>query len=166
MATLRAAELNRLFHDRYGPELPDDDAGRDDARIMAHHLAALSRDQRRRILEWLTVRASWLPKEEAEALADAAIAKPIRWKADTLAKRLNLTAVDRERLAIRTIGAVDQTKAEREAERQQRKTAAKAAKRLSAGARPHKHSARRTRPWQALKISRATWYRKRQLLAA
>jgi hypothetical protein len=38
MAALRCAELNRLWADRYGAALPDDDAGRDDARITAHHL--------------------------------------------------------------------------------------------------------------------------------
>jgi hypothetical protein len=37
-ATLRIADLRRLFTDRYGPVLPDDDAGRGDAFIMACHL--------------------------------------------------------------------------------------------------------------------------------
>ena len=36
---IRCAELERLFIARYGRQLPDDDAGRDEAMLMAHHLA-------------------------------------------------------------------------------------------------------------------------------
>src|SRR4051794_16491709 len=38
---IRKAELERLFADRYGRSLPDDDAGRADLRLMADHLCQL-----------------------------------------------------------------------------------------------------------------------------
>ena len=37
MARLRLRDLEDLFTFRYGATLPDDDAGADDARILAHH---------------------------------------------------------------------------------------------------------------------------------
>src|ERR1700684_492027 len=36
---LRLRELERLYGDRYGPTLPDDDAGRDELFIAAQHIA-------------------------------------------------------------------------------------------------------------------------------
>jgi hypothetical protein len=41
---LRRKELQRLFLFRWGPTLPDDDAGRDDATVMAHTIAQLPGD--------------------------------------------------------------------------------------------------------------------------
>jgi hypothetical protein len=40
MAKQRVAELRRLFVARYGNQLPDDDAGRGDAKLMIDHIAA------------------------------------------------------------------------------------------------------------------------------
>lgn len=164
MCALRVAELTREFADRYGrAQLPDDDTGRRDARFVAHHLAGFAREPFPRILDWLQRWAPWMPQLEAAELADAAIAKPIKWRADTLGRLLGLTAARREALKIRTIGAVDQTKAEREAACRKRARAAKAAKRSAAGARPREQSAERQRPWEALGMCRTTWYQKRRL---
>src|ERR1700738_576374 len=41
IANLRKAELQRIFFDRCGETLPDDDAGREYLRLMADHLAQL-----------------------------------------------------------------------------------------------------------------------------
>jgi hypothetical protein len=38
MSALRLADLRRVYAARYGRTLPDDDAGRDDVLILAHHL--------------------------------------------------------------------------------------------------------------------------------
>jgi hypothetical protein len=136
MAALRCAELNRYAYDRYGLTLPDDDAGKDDAFVMAHHLALMSGDKVRRISAWLTARAPWMSADGMATLIDAVIAKPLRWRADTLAKRLNLKESDRARLRITTIGAVDVTKAEREAARNARKRKAKRKARADRGVKP------------------------------
>jgi hypothetical protein len=169
MAALRIAELRRLFQARYGDELPDDDAGRADARLMAQHLARRPGDQRRRIVSWCETWAPWMPADELEQLIADVIDKPRKWRADTLAAKLNLTDAERRKHRITTIGAVDRTKAERLADRKQRKREAARARRQARGAKPRKQyestSATATKPWLALGISRATWYRHARLAA-
>ena len=55
----------------------------------------------------------WMQEAERAELIAAVVAKPLRWRADKLAARVGLTAAERERLNIRTIGAVDLDKAAR-----------------------------------------------------
>jgi hypothetical protein len=159
---IRVAELRRLFVGRYGQMLPDDDAGRDDAWIMAHHLAHLTNPERR-IASWIELQAPWMASAEAEALIAKVMAKPLRWRADRLAARLNLHEAERRRLRITTIGAVDVDRAERVKRRRERDRTVKAATRRTQGAKPRTnyeaHSISRTKPWEALGISRRTWYR-------
>ena len=64
------------------------------------------------------------------------ISKPLRWRADKLATRLNLTEAERKRLRITTIGAVDLTRQQRKDRRRARDRALKHARRLAAGAKP------------------------------
>jgi hypothetical protein len=166
MAALRVADIARLFADRYGAGLPDDDAGRDDVRIMVHHLALMSGDQVKRITSWIASRAPWMAPDAAQHLIEQAIAKPLRWRADKLAVRLNLTAADRSRLGIKTIGACDLTKAEREAARKARKRQTERKGRRAKGVKPRAEylatSAERAKPWLAEGISRRTWYRRQR----
>jgi hypothetical protein len=171
IVALRLAELNRLLTDRHGGEvLADDDAGREDAVIVAHHLAGSGGDQSRKIAAWIALRAPWMAAEEVEAIIAAAIAKPRRWRADTLAKRLNLKEADRARLKITTIGAVDFDQAARrarqKAQKQIRDRQRAAAKRKSAGtiSRADYLAAALTtiKPWAAAGISRRTWERRRR----
>lgn len=163
LATLRIRDLSRLFRARYGETLPADDAGRADAEIMAHHLAVLGGQPRRRIASWLQLRAPWMPLGEAEALIAAAIAKPKRWRADALAWRLRLIAEDRAALRITTIGAIDAGKLQRAETRRERNRLTKEAKRREAGAVPRAQYLqavkRKADPWQACGMSRAAWYR-------
>jgi hypothetical protein len=153
MAALRIAELSRLFLDRYGPTLPDDDAGRADVRIVVHHIARL-RGPSRRIAAWLETRAPWFTGQERLDLEDTAIANPLRWRADVLAVHLGLTAADRKRLRITTIGAIDQTKAERAEQRRRDKRDAAERRRRAKGAVPRQqwlaaHSASPQGPYPA-----------------
>lgn len=155
---LRIAELERFFVDTYGGRrLPDDDAGRDDLRLMLDHLAQIDADCCR---AWI---ARWCP-----FLADAEIEKAIaragigrRWKADALARELGLTDATRTKLKIKTIGAVDCNKAQRLARRRRKRILADRARRAAAGAKPRAKSAENLMPWIEKKISRATWYRQR-----
>jgi hypothetical protein len=124
---IRCAELDRLFSERYGRHLPDDDAGRDEALLMAHHLAHRPGDARHRIAEWLGAAAPWMQEAELEKLLAAVVARPLRWRADKLAARVGLTEAERERLQIRTIGAIDLDKAERAKRRADRKVVAERA---------------------------------------
>jgi hypothetical protein len=169
LASLRARDLARLFKARHGYELPDDDGGRDDARLMVHHLAMLSKG-RTRILTWLGLWTPWMQFSELRALLEAAETKPLRFKADTLARKLGLRMAERTALRITTIGAIDASPAEREKQRCERAKAAKVAKRRAAGSRPRAEylaelRSRRAPPWKHLGMSRRTWYRKGKPLA-
>jgi hypothetical protein len=166
MSALRLAELRRLFFSRYGRSLPDDDAGRDDALIMAHHLAWAGPRHAagKRIRAGYEIAAPWAASPEVAEIVTKVTDRPIRWKADTLAKVLNLTEAERKRLHIRTIGAIDCTKDERKQARKLYQRQRKRAERRAKGAKPRTEyeakSKNRTKPWIALGISRATWYRK------
>lgn len=164
IAALRVSELSRLFTARYGELLPDDDAGRDDAQIMAHHLAACHGDPRPRVMGFIELRCPWMPVAEAKALLVETISKPRRWRADKLAWRMRLTHTDRARLKITTIGSIDKPKSQRWQERQERTRKAKEGRRRAQGARPREiyeaASINRAQPWKAIGISRRTWYRR------
>lgn len=163
-AALRIRDLEKLFTARGMLPLPDDDAGRDDALIAAHHLSELSGDPRKNIGAWLRKWAPWLSLADAEAILVEAITQPQRWKADRLAWRLHLTESDRATLGITTIGAIDLTKAERTKRRHRRNIEAKRAARRARGAKPRAHyetnAINRQKPWITAGISRATWYRR------
>ena len=162
LATLRVCELNRLFYTRYrGPILPDDDDGRDSVEIMVNHLVMLPA-ARLRVEDWFRRCAPWLDQATADRLVARAVTRPIRWNADTLAQRLNLTSEERDRLKIRTIGAIDLDKQQRKDRRRAHDRQAKEAKRRAASARPQALSTSRTKPWIALGISRSKWYADRR----
>jgi hypothetical protein len=160
---LRIAELRRLFHARYGHVLPHDDAGLDDALIMAHHLAKRPNAERN-IPLWLRLWAPWMGEREIAATTTKVLAKPRRWRADTLAKRLNLNEAERNRLRITTIGACDMIKAERIKRRCLKARAREEQRRRAKGAQPRAdyeaNSISRTKPWEHLGMSRITWYRR------
>jgi hypothetical protein len=165
LAALRVAELNREFSDRYGSLiLPDDDSARDDVEIMLHHLARRSGSPQQHISHWLDQRAPWLFGEERNALVGKVIANPLRFRADTLAARIGLTAERRARLEIRTIGAIDQTAAERREARRIASIERKRARRLAAGAMPRQNSTAASlnaqAPWKAAGVHRSTWFRR------
>jgi hypothetical protein len=162
MAAKRVKELHRLFTARYGRTLPDDDAGRDDAMIMAHHLAYRP-DAERYITNWLGLWAPWMTRDEARTTTAKVLAKPLRWRADKLGIRLRLTEAERHRLGITTIGSIEVTKEERLKRRQARKRQRKELLRRAQGARQRSeyeaNSVNRNKPWLALRMSRASWYR-------
>jgi hypothetical protein len=99
---------------------------------------------------------------EAWELIERVIAKPYRWRPDSLAERQNITMAMRTALGLTTIGAVDCTAAERKELRRKRHAEAAETRRRERGAKPHAESTERIKPWEAEGISRATWHRRRQ----
>jgi hypothetical protein len=161
LATLRVYELSKLYYARYGsPRLPDDDAGRDDAMIMINHLIMLA-DGPLRVRDWCRRYAPWFVAE-AENLVERLIVRPRRYTADTLGRLLNLTIAERDRLQIRTIGAVDLDKAGRRQRRREKDRLVKEAKRRAGGTTPRAQSASRTKPWDIAGVSRSKWYADRR----
>lgn len=165
MARLRVAELETLFKSRYGLCLSDDDAGRDDLEIAFHHLAFIDIPSSvNRMIGWAGRWAPWLAEEEAKQLATKITITPKKFKADSLAQLLNLKMEERTKLRIRTMGAVDATKEEREEIAKRNKVEKKRALRRARGVRPRDEyeaqSLTRMKPWKAEGISKSTWYRR------
>jgi hypothetical protein len=166
LVALRLTDLARLFRGRYGHVLPDDDAGRDDLEVAINHLACLPHPQKP-IEHWLEIWAPWLTIAERAAIVPPILAHPKRWKADALAWELGLTAADRARLGITTIGAIDENKSARKKRRkvQARKRMAKMRRKQGLKSRKayEDQSLENTVPWISEGISRRTWYRHRAL---
>jgi hypothetical protein len=153
---LRLCQLERLFVDRYGSTLPDDDAGRDDLYIAATHIAQNPRSAEH-IKDWAFLWAPWISDEEIAALIARVLAHPVRFCAGTLGWRLRLTDAVRTRLEITTIAPIDCTKAARAQRTKERKAAGRKARRdADRAARPA--PAAPTKPWEAAGISRRAWY--------
>ena len=131
--TLRIRELDRLFTARYGHTLPNDDAGRDDIVLMAHHLVRCTGEPARRVRNWVELRAPWMTSDVAAEIIRSVMANPLNWGADTLAQRLGVTEAERRRLLIRTIGAIDMTKEERKKARRLRQRQRDNARRRAQG---------------------------------
>jgi hypothetical protein len=145
IVALRVAELGRLFAARYkGGPLPDDDSGRHDLMFVVHH-PAHTRDPEARARSWLRVWAPWLGQEEQDELIARAILKPLRWRADTLGRELNVTVEERARLDLRTVGAADVTKDQRAEELRERRRLAEQLRRRSKGALPRDEYLKRSR---------------------
>lgn len=163
LAALRVRDLRVLYAARYGSSLPDDDAGLDDARLMAHHLAALSGDPRRRLDSFIREWCPWMSRADQDALLVEIMTRPQRWRADKLAWRLRLIEADRSTLKITTIGAIDMGKAERTKRRRARARMREQERRAAKGAKPRARYLASTigKPWIAAGISRASWYRQR-----
>jgi hypothetical protein len=169
MAVQRVAELQMLFIDLYGKGcdaayvLPDDDAGRDNAFIMVCHLALCPVAPRWYRVNWLKAHTPWMSGAEQQKLLRR---KVLTFKADTLALRLGVTYAMRQRLGFRTIGAYDVTKEMRKIrvarEQREKDRKRKEATRRANGAKPQAESAARTKPWEALGISKATYYRRKK----
>lgn len=155
LAAIRLSELTRWLDDAFGAgvELDAGDHGYMLTRIMAHHLGVLP-DAPRRITRWTATYAPWISPRDLERLIREVIECPIKWSADKLAWKLRLSDTTRTRLKIKTIGAFDFTKAQRMA-RSKAKRAERDRKR-----RPRKPKA--TKPWITLRISRATWFRRKR----
>ncbi|MBV9240391.1 MAG: hypothetical protein JO314_00135 [Acidobacteria bacterium] len=101
----RIADLKKIFRDRYGNQFPNDDAGRDDIRVMAHHFAWHTNHPHLFINYSELMCGSWLPPAELAQIIAEVKAKPRFWSADELAEQLNLNYADRMRLGIKSIGA-------------------------------------------------------------
>lgn len=164
LVALRMRDLATLFRSRWGMTLPDDDAGRDDLKIALNHLACLAHP-RGPIANWIDIWAPWLTAGERKEIVPPILANPTRWKADALAWRLGLTRKERTMLGITTIGAIDESKAQRTRRRRAADRLRKENARRAQGSKPREEYRRNgisaSKPWQAEGISRRTWYRRR-----
>jgi hypothetical protein len=163
---LRLGDLKRLFRHRWGPELPDDDAGREDLREL---LLAISLGQHAEIKmpKAIEVWAPWMPPNEATLLIDNVNRTPI-WHRKPNAKRLGfrqrVTNQTREYLKLRTISPCDMTDEQMREQRRAKDRERKRRLRAKCGSRPRveyeSNSISRTKPWEAAGFKcRRTWER-------
>jgi hypothetical protein len=161
---IRLRELERIFSSRYGKFLPHNAAGRDALVIAAHHIVHMGPNAEQHIRAWARLWTPWMALKHVVDLARTVIANPVKYKADTLGHRLQLSHEERQRLAITTIGAVGQNAEQRKRLRKHRRRAYDRLRRERKGAKTREEyeagSLTRTKPWEALGISRRTWYRR------
>lgn len=163
-AALRVAEINRILTHRAGAEaLPDTPEYRRMVRYAAHHLASLSRDLRRSIPGWISLRAPWLTMGETSDLLAEVATRSRRWKAGTLGWAIKLTSDERKRLRFTTIAAYDCPTEERDRKRRREARNRARASRARRGALTRAEYlafVTTPKPWVSEGISRATWYRR------
>jgi hypothetical protein len=131
------------------------DCDHQELRILLHCVAKSCRFDSRITAVQAEIK-NWAPhisKDRAEKLALEIAPNPIVWGEDAIARELRVTIAERDHYDLRTIGAVDMTKAERATRQKQRRREADA-KRWEAKKNP-KLSA--LKPWKFEGISRRTW---------
>src|SRR6516225_5592939 len=119
-------QLNTVYRDRYGPEFPDDDAGREDLETLLHYHALHPTHGRERMKACIETRAPWMAKAEAEfVIDDLAKLDPRRLRLipAELRFRVHLHSADRERLRAWNIRPYDLTDAQLEQRRKDKKRA-------------------------------------------
>lgn len=160
--------LIRLFRHRYGYQLPDDDAGREDLWLLLQNVSLAPAGSEKKIRAAIETWAPWLSKEEAckniefLALLTTYERTPT---ARELGECLGVTNTEREALKLWQFKPVDKTDEELAEQRRAKSRKRKKAAREKLG-RPSRdvHLAKfesKQRPWEALGIHRRTWERRR-----
>jgi hypothetical protein len=103
LAAIRLRELQTIFRDRYGAQLPDDDAGLDDLELLVNYATVAGKRPEHQVSAW----APWCDAAEEERLIWSAATYPVWHTPDELAKRVGLRYCVRKRLSIRTIRCID-----------------------------------------------------------
>jgi hypothetical protein len=163
MANFRVRELERLYADRHGLALPNTVSGRDALFIALHHIVIIAEFPDIAMRRWAAIWAPWIDEDELQEIIEKVFAKPLRWGAETLGKRLNLSQAERQHLDIRTFR---KDKAARAAQAKINRKDREAKRRRAKGAVPRDEylakSLPRTRPWDADDICERTWRRRQK----
>jgi hypothetical protein len=161
IAVKRIRTLERYLELRYGRPLPDDAAGCEDLVILLNHVAQNPIDPQGKMRRSIHLWAPWMPPHEAQALVGVIAADPRRYKASTLGKLLRLTEEEHAIIGAETIRPHTVTDADMKAKdrrlRRERKRAARAVNR--SGRKRGRPRTEGVRPWDALGMSRARFYR-------
>lgn len=131
-------------------------------------LAVAKTATRQKLSDWCQAKAPEATQAEIDAARAAAIGRRRMLSADECAALLGVDMEQRTRLGLRTIGAIDMPKAERQAfqkeQKRERDRARQAAKREAEGrksrAEYEAQSLTKSEPWRAMGMSKRTYYRK------
>jgi hypothetical protein len=165
MRRLRLGNLRKLFRDRYGPTLPDDDAGREDLIELLLPIS-VGPNATTKMPNAIEVWAPWMQQKEAEAIIDQINLMPI-WQrkptAGVLGERLRVTNGERERLKLWTIAPCDMGQSgmlwwRKYKDRERKRRLRQLRDQQSRAAYLAYHTASKQQPWIVLGIGRRTWY--------
>jgi hypothetical protein len=134
LAAIRLRELQTIFRDRYGAQLPDDDAGLDDLELLVGCASTAGKKPEHQVSAW----APWCDAAEAERLIWSAATYPVWHTPAELAKRVGLRYSARKRLGIHTIRCIDANSKELEQLRCGNRNKNKRRKRAAAKAKKQK----------------------------
>jgi hypothetical protein len=155
----------RLFRDRYGHQLPDDDAGREDLWLLVTNVSLAAAEPQKKMRHVIDVWAPWMSAAECEAYVAHVWGLDIYERTRTareLGEQLRMTNAERERLKLwpfKPIDATDELIAER---RRARRNERRRIKRGRSRAQFLAEAKSKLKPWEAAGMSRATWYRRRE----
>lgn len=170
---LRLGNIKCLLRHRYGPTLPDDDAGREDLFELLLQVSLRIKAPTKVMRNFIQTWAPWMAEAEASEFIQRIERIPpnLRYRtAEHLGQRFNVTNAERERLRLWLIAPVDIDLAEwRKAKRRARSRLWMQRRRREAGVRSRTAylavSLSRQNPWKAEGISRRTWYRRQTQMA-
>ena len=160
---LRYGALVRLFRDRYGYVLPDDDSGRSDLWELVTNVS-LAKTPEKKMAFVIEIWAPWMKSEEATELIDHVKRLSIHDRTPTarqLGERLRLSNVNRVRLKLWPIKPFDTTDGEVAAQSRARRNVRRRAKRSQSRVQYLAGCLSQQRPWEAEGIHRRTWERRR-----
>lgn len=159
----RVHDLVAYFHFLHGETLPDDEEGRKAFWVLGHHLVRLRGDWMGHLRRYAHRGCPWLTAEEFESVVQDIFAKPMRWRADTLGKLIELPYETRQLLGITSIGSCDVSKEGRERMRRERWNDKRKVERKPRKTRGEYegNSLAKTKPWKAEGISERTWHYRR-----
>lgn len=164
---LRLREIERLINHRFRGPVPDPEDTDDRETALDYVRVAAFALTEQDIVSWCRVFALWATEADLVPIIAEAAKRRRMMRADGVAGLLHVTMAERLALKLKTIGAADMTRAERERFMKKRKREMDRKrdeqKRRAAGAKDRAsfvaQSISTAKPWEALKMSRAKWYR-------
>jgi len=167
---LRLEDMRRLLRWRYGPTLPDDDCGREDLYDLLLPVS-LGPEPQIKMANAINIHAPWMSaKERLEVVAAIERTPPQVRKinAKALGERQRVTNREREALRLWTIAPCDMTEEQLEEQRKAKHKARSRRYRAKLGGQTRQeylaaNSASRDKPWVKQGISKATYYRHKNM---
>lgn len=163
----RIREIEKLIRSRHGSMIPDP-AGTDDEDLCIAYPRAVALTPRTQdVVSWCRKWAPWIDPVTLHTLAALSVNRRWMIKADAVAKLLMVTMAERTKLGLRTIGACDMSREERNKQaktnKQERDRNRQQQKRRDEGRKDRASyeaaSLSRLKPWEAAGVSRSSWYR-------
>ena len=161
---LRYGALIKLFRDRWGHVLPDDDAGRGDLWLLLQNVSLAPADPDKKMRHVIELWSPWLPEDEAKERIEFLKLLTTYERAPTardLGERLRLTNAERQRLKLWPFKPIDATDEELATQCRARRNERRRAKRGRPRAEYLASCLSFTKPWVAEGVSRRTWFRRR-----